>query len=124
MAIYKVKATVLCDVEYEVEADSEDQAISEFIATDAVVVINEGKLLDVNTENEKAELSEAIFKVHVTSVSYDVTFNDCWDLVADEHPGVDEDSEEFDKLVNAKIDEIKASLPQELDFEIDCEKKI
>lgn len=123
MAVYKVKATMSVDVEIEIEANSEDQAISRFIEMDAQSIMSEGNIYRADSEDETAELVEGTFKVHVSSVNYDVTFNDCWDIVVDEHPGIDENSDEFDELVYAKIDEIKKSLPQELDLEVTCAKE-
>lgn len=123
MAVYKVKATYSVDIEIEIDADSEDAALSKLYGMDFRDVVDDGSVFRADSEDETAELAEAEFTVKATNISYDVTFNDCWDLVVDEHPGIDEDSEEFDNLVNAKIDEIKKSLPQELILTVDCEKE-
>lgn len=120
MAVFKVKATYSIDLEVDIDAETETEALDRFYRADARDMIDNGMVIRADSDDETAELIEGTFAVHVSSVDYEVTFNDCWDIVADEHPGIDEDSEEFDKLVNAKIDEIKNKLPQTLDIEVDC----
>jgi hypothetical protein len=120
MNTYKIKARMLIDVEWEVEAENEDQAFSEFFATDARDVIDEGRIMDVNTEDEEAELVEGTFKVKTTHIDYDIGFGDVCDSIEETHPEVQFESEEFDELVEQEIDRLKNSLPQELDLEVTC----
>lgn len=124
MATFKIKGQVnIVFDNLEVEADSEEEALNKLYRMDGREIIDNAIIEDVETVDEEAELTEGTFQVHVKSVDYAVEFNDCWDIVVDENPGIDEDSDEFDNLVYAKIEEIKKSLPQELDLEITCYKE-
>lgn len=122
MAKFKVRATYNIDVEVEVDAETEDEAISNFIAMDVRDVIADSLIAREDVEDIDAELTEGTFEVETTAIDYDVDYNTCWDIVAEENPDIDEDSEEFDQLVYAKIDEIKEKLPQVLHLEVTCEK--
>ena len=66
---------------------------------------------------------EKYYKVKTTSIDYCVEDEDvCEDICND--PEIEEDSEEFYDAIEAKIEEIKNSLPQELILEFyDCERE-
>ena len=50
---YKIKATVLVDIEWEVDAEDEQEALSKFYARDIKDVIDDALILNVNSENEE-----------------------------------------------------------------------
>ena len=50
---YKVKATILVDIEWQVEAEDEQEALSKLYARDIKEVIDDSLILDVNSENEE-----------------------------------------------------------------------
>jgi len=120
--LYKVKGQMIIDVEWETYAESKDDALSKFFAADARDVIDDAHITDVNTDEESAELVEPIFVVKAYNIDYDVTYGDVFDQVAAKYPEVPEDTDEFDDLVDEEIAKIKASLPQELTLEIECER--
>lgn len=60
------------------------------------------------------------YKVKTTSIDYCVEEEDvCWQF--DNDPEIEEDSEEYYDAIAAEIRKIKASLPQTLELEIECE---
>lgn len=123
MKTYKIKGTMLIDVEWEVSADSEHDALSKFYAADARDVIDECIITDVNTENESAELAEGTFVIKTKEIGYSVEFEDVADQVEERFPNIEFDSEEFEAKVDSEIERIKKELPQELTLEVDCEKE-
>ena len=120
--LYRVKGQVILDVEWETYAESEDEALSNFYAADARDIVNDGKILDVNTDEEEAELVEPIFKVRTIHIDYEVSYGDVADQVEEKFPEVDVNTDEFDDLVYQEIEKIKVTLPQRLDLEIECER--
>lgn len=50
---YTVRATVSVDLEWEVEAEDEQDALSKFYARDLEDVIDEALILYANSENEE-----------------------------------------------------------------------
>ena len=50
---YKIKATVLVDIEWEVDAEDGQEALSKFYAHDIKEVIDDALILNVNSENEE-----------------------------------------------------------------------
>ena len=50
---YTVRATVSVDLEWEVEAEDEQDALSKFYASDLEDVIDEALILYANSENEE-----------------------------------------------------------------------
>lgn len=121
---FKVKATMTIEVVQEIEAISEEEAIDTFYKQSLSDVIDDANYIEeIDSDIDQIEVYEAKFKVKTTEINYDVDYYTCSDIVAEEHPDMDEYSEEFDQLVYAKIDEIKKSLPQELEFEIECERE-
>lgn len=50
---YKVKATILVDIEWQVEAEDAQEALSKLYARDIKEVIDDSLILDVNSENEE-----------------------------------------------------------------------
>ena len=50
---YKIKATVLVDIEWEVDAEDKQEALSKFYARDIKDVIDDALILNVNSENEE-----------------------------------------------------------------------
>lgn len=124
MATYKVKGQLnIVFEDLEIEAESEEEALNKLYRMDARDIVDDAYIEAADTQEEEAELSYAEFTVKTKSIDYDVDFNTCWDIVVSEHPGIDEDSEEFDELVYAKIDEIKKKLPQELVLTVTCDKE-
>ena len=119
---YKVKGTLHIDIEWEVQAESEEQALEKFYSTDARDVVDEGTITDVSSDNEEAELTEATFKVKVTDIDYDVSWEDVSNTVEEKFPNISYDSDEFDELVEEEIEKIKADLPHELIIEVTCAK--
>lgn len=121
MKTYKVKGTMLIDVEWEVVAEDEHDALSEFYAADARDIIDDSRITDVNTENEEAVLVEADIIVRVKGIDYDVDFNTCYDIVSEDFGDLeDEDPDAFDDLIYSKMEEIKNKLPKDLDIKLAC----
>lgn len=60
------------------------------------------------------------YKIKVTAVDYYVSDEDVCESVC-EDVTIEEDSEEFYDVINAKIKEVKESLPQTMELEIECE---
>ena len=50
---YKVKATILVDIEWQVEAADKQEALSKLYARDIKEVIDDALILNVNSENEE-----------------------------------------------------------------------
>lgn len=119
---YKIKATVIVDLEWEVDAEDEHEALSKFYARDIKEVIDDALILDVNSENEEAELKEGTFIIKTKEIDYDISYYDLAEFVEEQHPEVDTGTDEFDDLVEKAIEETRSSLPQEMTLEINCEK--
>lgn len=120
--LYKIKAQVILDVEYEVYAESKNEAISRFHASDIRDTLEESKIKDYDIEELEAELVRPIFVVKTSSIDYDIDYHDVLTRVKDKYPDVLEDSDEFDDLIDLEIEEFKKELPQELTLEIECER--
>lgn len=112
MKTYKVKAKMILNVAYDVEAKSKEEAIHKFIESDWQNIFEYGDVLDVETKDEKADLVEADYKVLVSDISYDIGIYDVY--TAD----LDEDAPDFYDIVNERIKELKAKLPTELTLEL------
>lgn len=115
MKTYKIKASLTLDVEYEVEASDENDAVSSFIATASSSlqdIIEDGKIIDVTPDEYSAELVEADYKVLVSDINYDIETYDVY--TAD----LDEDDPDFYDIVDDRIKELKAKLPSELTLEL------
>lgn len=119
MKEYKIKATYSIDVEYEVLANSEGEAVSKFLREDVKDVINDGRILRVDSEDETVELTYATFRVKTTSIDYAIEEEDIMDEVILD-PAIEEDSDEYYAALHRKVEEIKSSLPQELSLEVYC----
>jgi hypothetical protein len=119
---YNIKATVLVDLEWEVDAEDEHEALSKFYARDIKEVIDDALILDVNSENEEVELKEGTFIIKTKEISYDISYGDLAEFVEEQHPEVEPDTDEFDDLVEKAIEETRNDLPQEMTLEINCEK--
>lgn len=122
--VFKIKSTMTIEIENEIEADSLDKARQDFFAKTVAEVIDDATYIEeLDTEIDSAEVVEATFKVKVTSVDYDVDYGNVAVIVHEQNKELDEYSDEFDEMVYNKIDEIKKSLPQEMELEITCEKE-
>ena len=117
--LFKVKGQITIDIEWETYASSEDDALSKFYAADAREIIDDGKILDVNTDNEEAELVEPIFVIKTKHIDYYVSWED---VESNYDVPTDLDDDDLDEWYELKVDEIKSSLPQELTLEIECER--
>lgn len=62
------------------------------------------------------------YRVKITSVNYCVEEQDVCEYI-DNDPEIEEDSEEYYDAIQAKIEEVKSSLPQELILEVECDRK-
>ena len=51
---YIVRAIVTVDLEWECEAENEEEALRKFWSKDATELVNEGLVLGMNTDNETA----------------------------------------------------------------------
>ena len=61
-----------------------------------------------------------LYKVKVTSVDYCVEPEDiCWQF--DNDAGLDEDSDEYYDAILKEVERVKASLPQNLELDIECD---
>lgn len=120
---YRVKGTLHLDVEWEVQAESEDEALEKFYSTDARDIVDECAITDVSSENEEAELIEATYKVKVTNIDYDVDWEHAADVVEEKFPNISYDSDEFAELVDKEIEKIKEKLPHELIIEVTCRRE-
>lgn len=123
MATYKVKATYSVDVEIDIDATSEEEAISKLIQKDFKDVVEDGIIWRADSEDEQAELTAGVFKVKTTDICYHITEEDLYDEFVDKHPELKEDSEEFSDALFLEVEKLRRSLPTELEFEIDCEKE-
>lgn len=122
--VFKIKSTMTIEIENEIEADSLEEARQDFFAKSVAETVDDAtRIEEISTEIDSAEVVEATFKVRVTSVDYDVDYGTVAGIVHEQNKELDEDSDEFDEMVYAKIDEIKKSLPQEMELEITCEKE-
>jgi len=95
----------------EIEADSEEQAKEKLLSMSLEDMVEAGayiKASDVDLVD--TEITEATYTVKVVSIDYAI---DSYD--------VDELDEMSDEEVEAEIARVKASLPQELELEIECE---
>lgn len=123
MKTYRIKATITVEVEQDICAESEDEARGKFFEQSIAETIDDSLYIgEVNTDIDEINLTEGTFKVKVSRVNYDVDYYSCSDIVAEADPDVDDCSDEFDQLVYAKIEEIKAQLPQEMELELECER--
>ena len=62
------------------------------------------------------------FRVRTTHIDYCVEEEDVMEDIC-EDASIEEDSEEFYDAIDAKIKEVKESLPQHLELEIECEEE-
>jgi len=94
----------------EIEADSVEQAQEKLSSMSLEDMIEAGACIkDSDVESVDAEITEATYTVKVVSVDYAIESYD-----------VDELDEMSDEEVEAEIARVKASLPQELELEIEC----
>ena len=61
-----------------------------------------------------------VYKVKVTAIDYCIEEEDVMEEIC-EDASIEEDSEEFYDAIHAKIEEIRNSLPQTMELEIECE---
>lgn len=61
-----------------------------------------------------------VYRVKVTSIDYCIEEEDVMEDIC-EDASIEEDSEEFYDAIHAKIEEIRNSLPQTMELEIECE---
>jgi hypothetical protein len=61
-----------------------------------------------------------VYKVKVTSIDYCIEEEDVMEDIC-EDASIEEDSEEFYDAIHTKIEEIRNSLPQTMELEIECE---
>lgn len=95
----------------EIEADSVEQAKEKLMSMSLEDMIEAGAYMkDFNVESVDTEITEAVYTVKVVSVDYAVESYD-----------VDEFDTMSDEEIEAEIARVKASLPQELELEIECE---
>lgn len=94
----------------EIEADSYDEALHKLYNMTCEDLISEGYIKDSDIKQEDGEITEKTVKVRAYDIDYDVEPED-----------VDENEELTDDELDAKIAEVKESLPSELIFEFDIE---
>jgi len=94
----------------EIEADSYEEALKKLYAMDVEDLISEGYIKESDIKNEEGTITEKTVKVKAYDIEYDVEPED-----------VDENEELTDDELDAKIAEVKESLPSELVFEFDIE---
>lgn len=109
----KVKFDFVLDVwmqGVEIEADSYEEALRKLYAMDVEDLISEGYIKESDIKQEDGEIVEKTVKVRAYDIDYDVEPED-----------VDENEEPTEDELDAKIAEVKESLPSELTFEFDIE---
>ena len=109
----KVKFDFVLDVwmqGVEIEADSYEEALRKLYAMDVEDLISEGYIKESDIKQEDGEIVEKTVKVRAYDIDYDVEPED-----------VDENEELTEDELDAKIAEVKESLPSELTFEFDIE---
>lgn len=94
----------------EIEADSYEEALRKLYAMDVEDLISEGYIKESDIKNEEGVITEKTVKVRAYDIDYDVEPED-----------VDENEELTEDELDAKIAEVKESLPSELTFEFDIE---
>ena len=94
----------------EIEADSYEEALRKLYAMDVEDLISEGYIKESDIKQEEGAITEKTVKVRAYDIDYDVEPED-----------VDENEELTEDELNAKIAEVKESLPSELTFEFDIE---
>ena len=94
----------------EIEADSYEEALRKLYAMDVEDLISEGYIKESDIKQEEGVITEKTVKVRAYDIDYDVEPED-----------VDENEELTEDELNAKIAEVKESLPSELTFEFDIE---
>ena len=94
----------------EIEADSYEEALRKLYAMDVEDLISEGYIKESDIKQEDGEIVEKTVKVRAYDIDYDVEPED-----------VDENEELTEDELDAKIAEVKESLPSELTFEFDIE---
>lgn len=119
MKTYKVKAVLRVEVEQDIEAKSEEEAIS-LLAGQTVeeMLANEASITVDSVESHSAELVAGVFKGKTTSVDYDIDYEHVSSQIEERFPNIEFDFEEFDKKVEAETERIRKSLPQVVEFEI------
>ena len=94
----------------EIEADSYEEALRKLYAMDAEDLISEGYIKESDIKQEEGVITEKTVKARAYDIDYDVEPED-----------VDENEELTEDELDAKIAEVKESLPSELTFEFDIE---
>ena len=94
----------------EIEADSYEEALRKLYAMDVEDLISEGYIKESDIKQEDGVITEKTVKVRAYDIDYDVEPED-----------VDENEELTEDELDAKIAEVKESLPSELTFEFDIE---
>lgn len=94
----------------EVEADSYEEALRKLYAMDVEDLISEGYIKESDIKQEGGVITEKTVKARAYDIDYDVEPED-----------VDENEELTEDEFDAKIAEVKESLPSELTFEFDIE---
>ena len=94
----------------EIEADSYEEALRKLYAMDVEDLISEGYIKESDIKQEEGVITEKTVKARAYDIDYDVEPED-----------VDENEELTEDELDAKIAEVKESLPSELTFEFDIE---
>ena len=99
----------------------EDHQVVEIERDEAMRLVEDGKAkITIVDEGETAE--NALHQTwHIKTVSIDYCIEDqdiCWQF--DNQADLEEDSEEYYDAIHKEIEKIKASLPQEIELEIEC----
>ncbi len=119
MKTYKVKAILTAEVEQDIEAKSEEEAVSLFAGQTVEEMLANGADISVDRiEDQAAELVAGVFKGKTASIDYDIDYEHVASQVEERFPNIEFDSEEFDKKVETETERIRKSLPQVLEFEI------
>ena len=116
---YKVKATMTLEVEQEVEAESEEDAIDTFYKQSVSETIDDVAYIEeIDSDINEVKLTEADYKIRVKGIDYCIEYCDLAGQVEERFPEMDPGSEEFDNLVHSEIEKVKNALPQSVDIEI------
>ena len=94
----------------EIEAGSYEEALRKLYAMDVEDLISEGYIKESDIKQEEGVITEKTVKARAYDIDYDVEPED-----------VDENEELTEDELDAKIAEVKESLPSELTFEFDIE---
>ena len=99
---------------------TEDHQVVEIDKDEAMRLVEDGKAtISIVDDGETAE--DTLYQTwHIKTVSIDYCIEDqdiCWQF--DNQADLEEDSEEYYDAIHKEIDKIRASLPQEIELEIE-----